>query len=90
MIKRFRSVGVLLALFTASVYGHGSLSIDLTHPIPTFAPSSEDPMKADLSKPHFGSVFQKGWSGPSPSIPPPTSSNRSTKSWRRLSSPSFW
>ena len=56
MAKRFKSVGFLLALFTASVSGHGSLSIDLTHAIPTFAPSSEDPMKADLSKPHFGSV----------------------------------
>ena len=56
MAKRFKSVGFLLALFTASVSGHGPLSIDLTHAIPTFAPSSEDPMKADLSKPHFGSV----------------------------------
>jgi kynurenine formamidase len=35
--------------------GHGSLSIDLSHPIPTFAPSSEDPMKADLTRPYLDS-----------------------------------
>ena len=34
----------------------GMLTIDLTHAIPTFAPSEEDPMKADLSKPYLDSV----------------------------------
>ena len=32
------------------------VTIDLTHPIPTFAPSAEDPMKADTSKPYLDSV----------------------------------
>lgn len=32
------------------------VTIDLTHPIPTFAPSSDDPMKADLNKPYLDSV----------------------------------
>jgi len=32
------------------------VTIDLSHPIPTFAPSEEDPMKADLSKPYLDSV----------------------------------
>ncbi|MGI9315826.1 MAG: cyclase family protein [bacterium] len=32
------------------------VTIDLSHPIPTFAPSEEDPMKADLSKPFLDSV----------------------------------
>ncbi len=34
----------------------GMLTIDLTHAIPTFEPSAEDPMKADLSKPYLDSV----------------------------------
>ncbi|MDH3464926.1 MAG: cyclase family protein [Gammaproteobacteria bacterium] len=32
------------------------ITIDLSHPIPTFAPSEDDPMKADLSKPYLDSV----------------------------------
>ena len=32
------------------------VTIDLSHPIPTFAPSADDPMKADLSKPYLDSV----------------------------------
>lgn len=56
MNKKSIVTGAVLALFAFSVYGHGSLSIDLSHPIPTFAPSSEDPMKADLSKPYLDSV----------------------------------
>ncbi len=48
--------GTILALLAANVFGHGSLSIDLSHPIPTFAPSAEDPMKADLSKPYLDST----------------------------------
>jgi kynurenine formamidase len=45
-----------LALLSFAAYGHGSLSIDLSHPIPTFAPDAEDPMKADLSKPYLDST----------------------------------
>jgi kynurenine formamidase len=45
-----------LALLSFGAYGHGSLSIDLSHPIPTFAPDAEDPMKADLSKPYLDST----------------------------------
>ena len=46
----------VLTLVSFGAMGHGSLSIDLSHPIPTFAPSSEDPMKADLSKPYLDSI----------------------------------
>ncbi len=49
-------LGAILALVSFAIHGHGSLSIDLSHPIPTFAPDSEDPMKADLSKPYFDST----------------------------------
>lgn len=52
MNKVSRLVAVVLTLASFGVYGHGSLSIDLSHPIPTFAASSEDPMKPDLSKPY--------------------------------------
>lgn len=55
MNKLFRIGAALLALASFGVYGHGSLSIDLSHPIPTFAPSSEDPMKPDLSAPYHDS-----------------------------------
>jgi len=48
--------GVMLSLVSFGATGHGSLSIDLSHPIPTFAPSSEDPMKPDLSKPYLDST----------------------------------
>lgn len=41
-----------LTVFSASA---GSYLVDLSHPIPTFAPSEEDPMKPDLSKPHLDS-----------------------------------
>lgn len=56
MNKNTVLTGVVLTLFAINVYGHGSLSIDLTHPIPTFEPSSDDPMKADLSRPYLDSV----------------------------------
>jgi kynurenine formamidase len=55
MNKLFRIGAALLALASFGLYGHGSLSIDLSHPIPTFAPSSEDPMKPDLSAPYHDS-----------------------------------
>ncbi len=56
MNKKSTVTGAVLAMFAFSVFGHGSLNIDLSHPIPTFAPSSEDPMKADLTKPYLNSV----------------------------------
>ena len=56
MNKKTIVMSAVLAVFTFSVYGHGSLNIDLSHPIPTFAPSNEDPMKADLSRPYLNSV----------------------------------
>ena len=56
MNKKSIITGVVLILFAFGVYGHGSLSIDLSHPIPTFAPSEDDPMKADLSRPYLDSV----------------------------------
>ena len=55
MTKLSRIAAALLTLASFGVYGHGSLSIDLSHPIPTFAPSSEDPMKPDLSSPYHNS-----------------------------------
>ena len=52
-----------LTLFITFLFGQSitslhadTLTIDLSHPIPTFAPSEEDPMKADLSKPYLDSV----------------------------------
>ena len=54
---------VLSTLFITCFLLHGigtlhaqMLTIDLSHPIPTFAPSEEDPMKPDLSKPYFDST----------------------------------
>jgi len=41
---------------TTASYAGNMITIDLTHPIPTFAPSEEDPMKADTSKPYLDSV----------------------------------
>lgn len=56
-MKRISALtGAILALTVANVFAHGSFSIDLSHPIPTFAPSSEDPMQADLSKPYLDST----------------------------------
>ncbi len=56
MKKLSTIAGAILALVSFGVYAHGSLSIDLSHPIPTFAPDAEDPMKADLSKPYLDST----------------------------------
>jgi kynurenine formamidase len=56
MNKKSILAGLVMTMFAFSAFGHGSLSIDLSHPIPTFAPSSEDPMKADLNKPYLDSV----------------------------------
>lgn len=56
MKKLSTIAGAILALVSLGVYGHGSLSIDLSHPIPTFAPDAEDPMKADLSSPYLDST----------------------------------
>ena len=53
-LKRMVFVGALAALATNA--WADSVTIDLSHPIPTFAPSEEDPMKADLSKPYLDSL----------------------------------
>ncbi len=54
------SIRSLIMVASLSLPGVGIagelLTIDLTHPIPTFAPSAEDPMKADISKPYLDSV----------------------------------
>lgn len=55
MKKVSTMAGMVLAMVSFGIYGHGSLSIDLSHPIPTFAPSGADPMKADLFKPYLDS-----------------------------------
>jgi len=48
-------LGIVFALVSSGLYAHGKLSIDLSHPIPTYAPSEEDPLKPDLSKPYLDS-----------------------------------
>lgn len=57
-MKKNSIVGVLAV--TASVFTSTAwadvVTVDLSHPIPTFAPSAEDPMKPDLSKPYLDSV----------------------------------
>lgn len=52
--KMFALAGFAMAMFSTSVTAD-MVTIDLTHPIPTFAPSAEDPMKADLTKPYLDS-----------------------------------
>ena len=49
-------ISLALACSVSTAYAHGTFTVDLSHPIPTFAPSEEDPMKADLSKPYLNSV----------------------------------
>lgn len=48
-------VGAVLAAVSFGAFAHGKLSIDLSHPIPTFAPSEDDPLKPDLSRPYLDS-----------------------------------
>lgn len=48
--------GVLaVAMLTAGSAAAESFVVDLTHPIPTFAPMEGDPMKPDLAKPYLDS-----------------------------------
>lgn len=47
------SIAALLSL--SAVASAEMVTVDLTHPIPTFEPSADDPMQADLSKPHLDS-----------------------------------
>ena len=60
-MKRFNKVLAIVPTFIAltlpisSAYAHGTFTVDLSHPIPTFAPSADDPMKADLSQPYLDS-----------------------------------
>ncbi len=59
MNARFSTLPRLLCGFLACVpvtVPADTITIDLTHPIPTFAPSAEDPMKADLAQPWLDSV----------------------------------
>jgi kynurenine formamidase len=42
-------------LFAAGTIQAGSYTVDLSHPIPTFAPMADDPMKPDMSKPYLDS-----------------------------------
>jgi len=42
-------------LFTSGAIQAGSYTVDLSHPIPTFAPMAADPMKPDMSKPYLDS-----------------------------------
>ena len=46
----------VLALAAAGMALAGSVTIDLTHPIPTFHPTDGDPMTPDLSKPWLDSM----------------------------------
>lgn len=42
-------------LFATGAIQAGSYTVDLSHPIPTFAPMADDPMKPDMSKPYLDS-----------------------------------
>jgi kynurenine formamidase len=42
-------------LFATGAVQAGSYTVDLSHPIPTFAPMADDPMKPDMSKPYLDS-----------------------------------
>jgi len=55
MRKRLTLIAIAATLGCATTSAE-MVTIDLSHPIPTFAPSAEDPMKADLSKPYLDSV----------------------------------
>jgi kynurenine formamidase len=60
LISHSRHVALTAALTAALLIPLAAkaemVTIDLTHPIPTFAPSEEDPMQADLNKPFLDSV----------------------------------
>ena len=57
MNKKISNAFILVtASVIASAVSADVVTIDLSHPIPTFAPSAEDPMKPDLSKPYLDSV----------------------------------
>ena len=53
LLRFFIALSASLTWVSASA---DMVTIDLSHPILTFEPSEEDPMKADLSKPHLDSV----------------------------------
>lgn len=52
----FRWFSAMFLLSTWATSHAEIVTIDLSHPIPTFAPSEEDPMKPDLTKPYLDSV----------------------------------
>ena len=52
MTRKLTALICCVAMSTA--YG-GSYTVDLSHPIPTFAPMEDDAMKPDLSKPYLDS-----------------------------------
>ena len=56
MKNQLKLITVSLMLSASGALAHGTFTIDLSHPIPTFEPSAEDPMKADLSKPYLDST----------------------------------
>lgn len=47
--------GVVLSLVSFGLFAHGKLNIDLSHPIPTYAPGGENPLRPNLSKPFLDS-----------------------------------
>lgn len=49
-------VGIGLCLTSFGIFAHGKLNIDLSHPIPTYAPGSEDPRRANMSRPNLDST----------------------------------
>lgn len=44
-----------MVLFATGATLAGSYTVDLSHPIPTFAPMADNPMKPDMSKPYLDS-----------------------------------
>ena len=55
MINSFTSTIFMAGLISTGLAHAGSFTVDLTHPIPTFAPMSDNPMKPDMSKPYLDS-----------------------------------
>ncbi len=55
-MKKFTVCAAVTAVvFTSGVSHAGSYTVDLSHPIPTFAPMADDAMKPDMSKPYLDS-----------------------------------
>ncbi len=55
MKKMVITVAFASVFFATGAIQAGSYTVDLSHPIPTFAPMADDPMKPDMSRPYLDS-----------------------------------